>query len=87
MFLLRQLIESPSYLPLEVLWIRPLSSAQGDADEARLIQSPDEKFQSVAFLFALKGGLFGIDRHYLGYKTIGMLKLYLEVCISGGLST
>ena len=44
--------------------------------EGRPIQSSDEKFQSVAFLFALKGGLFGIDRHYLGYKTIGMLKLF-----------
>jgi len=39
------------------------------------IQREERRYQSVCFLFALFGGLIGLDRFYLGHRVLGILKL------------
>ena len=40
------------------------------------ITEDKKRSQAVAILFAVFGGMFGLDRFYLGYRTLGILKLF-----------
>lgn len=40
------------------------------------IREDNQKVQSVALLFSIFGGILGFDRNYLGYKTLGLMKLF-----------
>lgn len=40
------------------------------------IMEDEIKSQSVAIMFSVFGGIFGLDRFYLGYRTMGILKIF-----------
>jgi len=40
------------------------------------IMEDEIKSQSVAIMFSVFGGIFGLDRFYLGYRTMGILKMF-----------
>lgn len=38
--------------------------------------SEEPKYQSIALIFSISSGFWGLDRFYLGHRTLGMLKLF-----------
>ena len=40
------------------------------------IQEEERKYQSVALLLSIFAGQFGLDRHYLGHRSMAMLKFF-----------
>ena len=40
------------------------------------IEEEERKYQSVALLLAISLGVFGLDRHYLGHRSMAMLKFF-----------
>ena len=45
--------------------------------KGRPIESDEKKYQSIALIYSGFGGFFGFDRFYLGYRTLGILKLFI----------
>ena len=45
--------------------------------KGRPIEHDEKKYQSVALIFAVLGGFWGLDRFYIGHRSLGMMKLFI----------
>lgn len=53
-----------------------ITGALTDAND-RPIEHEEKKYQSVALVFAVMGGFWGLDRFYLENRALGMMKLFI----------
>jgi len=70
-----------SFLLLYLLWATIdlyliLSNKITSDASGTVVNNEGAKYQSIALIFAVVGGLFALDRFYLGYRTLGLLKLF-----------